>query len=217
MESIFPPPEQADEFGHLAISRDLNTKMLLDAYYHGIFPWPAWEQNVIWAAPHERGILPMDRVHIPKSLARIVKQGKFTVRVDTCFGDVIDACAMVPREDGGTWITRKLRRAYRVFHAEGWAHSFETFNADGKLVGGLYGVLLGKIFCGESMVHLEDNASKVAFCKMVDVLRANDVELIDTQMVTPLTASFGAYEVPASEYYAHLKRLRSDQPRKTLC
>ena len=216
MDSMFPPPEAADENGFLAISRNLNTRMLLDAYYHGIFPWPAWERDVIWAAPHKRGILPMDRVHIPKSLARIVKQGKFTVRIDTCFGEVIDACASVPRDDEGTWITRKLRRVYRDFHDEGWAHSFETFNNDGKLVGGLYGVLLGKVFCGESMFHYEDNASKVAFCKMVDVLRANGVELIDTQMVTPVTASFGAYEVPAAEYYQLLKRLRSDQPRKKL-
>ena len=213
MKSIFPPATEGDEDGVVAISRNVTPEMLLDAYYHGIFPWPFEEASVLWCSPKRRGILPIDEVHIPKSLARVVKQKRFKVSVDTCFEQVIDACATVSRPDGpGTWITRKMRRAYGEFHRLGYAHSFESFNAEGRLVGGLYGVLLGRLFCGESMFHYENDASKVAFCAMVDILGKHGVQLIDTQMVTPATAIFGAREIPIEEYLRLLEQYRSPEP-----
>jgi len=213
MNSIFPPAIQGDEDGVVAISRNVTPRMLLDAYYHGIFPWPFEEASVLWCSPKMRGILPIDEVHIPKSLARAVKQRRFEVRINTCFEQVIDACATVSRPDGaGTWITRKMRRAYREFHRLGYAHSFESFNAEGRLVGGLYGVLLGRLFSGESMFHYENDASKVAFCTMVDTLKQHGVQLIDTQMVTPATATFGAREIPIEEYLCLLEQYRSLEP-----
>ncbi len=217
MKSIFPPPTEADIYGGLCLSRDITPAMLLDAYYHGIFPWPFEEGSILWSSPRERGILPIAEFHLPKSLARTLRKRPFGIRIDTCFGDVIDACASFHRQhDGDTWITSKLRQAYRAFHRMGYAHSFEAFNGDGRLVGGLYGVLLGKVFCGESMFHYETDASKVAFCTMVDTLQKYGVQLIDTQMVTPVTQAFGAREVPNTEYFRMLASLRDLKPSPDL-
>ena len=211
--SIFPPATSGNEDGVIGFSSIINCDMLLDAYYHGIFPWPFEERSILWSSPKMRAIISMDNVHIPKSLSRELKQDKFEIRVDTCFADVIDACASVKRPDeDGTWITRKMRKAYKDFHLQGYAHSFEAFNKEGKLAGGLYGVLIGRIFCGESMFFHESGASKIAFCHAIDILRQHNVEIIDTQMVTNLTKSFGAHEIPIAEYLSLLKKLRDDKP-----
>lgn len=208
-DSMFPPPETADEDGIIGISRSINCEMLIDAYYHGIFPWPFEEGSILWACPRMRGILPIDKVHIPKSLQRELKKNKFDIRHNTCFDDVIDACAFAERPDqDGTWITRKIRKAYKEFHRLGYAHSFEAFNKENKLVGGLYGVKVGRIFCGESMFYHESGASKIAFCHAIDMLREMGIVLIDTQVITNLTASFGAYEIPSAEYISLLEQLR---------
>jgi leucyl/phenylalanyl-tRNA--protein transferase len=212
-KSIFPPPEQSDRNGVLCFTRDLDCKMLVDAYFHGIFPWPYDEYSVLWAAPKMRGILPITKFHIPKSLQRELKKDRFKVTADTCFDDVIEACASAERPDGpGTWITSKLLRAYKKFHKMGFAHSFEAFNHDGELAGGLYGVVIGKVFCGESMFFHESGASKIAFCKAVEAMKTAGILLIDTQVVTNLTASFGAYEIPMKEYQKLLEELRDDKP-----
>lgn len=212
-KSLFPPPETSDSDGVLCFSRDLDCEMLIDAYYHGIFPWPYDERFVLWAAPKLRGVIPIDKFHIPKTVLRDLKKGRFRVAADTRFDDVIEACAASERPDGpGTWITSKLLRAYKEFHRMGYAHSFEAFNADGGLVGGLYGVVIGRIFCGESMFFRESGASKIAFCKAVEAMRTVGIALIDTQMVTNLTAAFGAYEIPLEQYQGLLAELRDDKP-----
>lgn len=217
MNSIFPPAESADEDGILGFTVKVDCKMLLDAYYHGIFPWPYEERSILWASPKVRGVLPIAQFHIPKSFARELKKNTFEVRIDTCFDDVIDACADIHKQtDQGTWITRKMRKAYKDFHRLGYAHSFESFNKEGVLVGGLYGVLIGRIFCGESMFFRESGASKTAFCRAVQVLKNYGVVLIDTQMVTNLTAAFGAYEITVEEYINQLKLLRDDKPSPDL-
>ena len=211
--SIFPPPETSDSDGFLCFSRDLDCEMLVDAYFHGIFPWPFEEHSVLWASPKTRGIIPIDTFHIPKTVLRELKKNKFTVMADTRFDDVIEACANAERPDGaGTWITHKLIRAYKEFHRLGYAHSFEAINANGELAGGLYGVVIGKIFCGESMFFRESGASKVAFCKAVESMKAAGIILIDTQVVTNMTAAFGAFEIPFEQYQTLLTELRDDKP-----
>ncbi len=212
-ESAFPPPDAADDEGTLCFSWDLNCRLLLDAYYHGIFPWPYEEEPILWASPPTRGILPLDAIHIPKSLQREQKKNRFTITADTCFDEVIDACATAERPDGpGTWITQKMRRAYKEFHRLGYAHSFEAFNQDGLLVGGFYGVVIGKIFCGESTFYRESGASKAAFCHAFDAMRNAGLQLIDTQVVTNLTESFGAFLITREEYQQRLAILRDYNP-----
>ncbi len=212
-KSLFPSPERADEEGALCLSDGLDCRLLLDAYYHGIFPWPFEEESILWASPPLRGVLPLSEFHIPKTLKREWKKSPFTVRIDTCFPEVMAGCAQALRPgEEGTWITGMLQEAFLEFHRLGYAHSFEAFAPDGTLAGGLYGVLLGKIFCGESMFYRQSGASKIAFCVAVEQLRGHGVTLVDTQMVTNLTASFGAREIPRREYLALLEEWRDDSP-----
>lgn len=210
-KSIFPPPESADEFGIVAYSKTMNCAMLEDAYRHGIFPWPFGEDEefIPWAAPLMRGVLMLEDFHIPKSFRRELKKLDFSCRIDTDFRSVISACASVERKDGpGTWITSQVIDTYCKFHELGFAHSFETYDSAGNLVGGLYGVECGRIFCGESMFHYVSGASKFAFVAMAEFLKANGFVLVDTQMVTPVTASFGAKEMPSAEYMKLFRKLR---------
>ena len=206
--SIFPEPESADEHGIVAFSRDLNCAMLADAYQHGIFPWPFGEDipYIPWASPEQRGILFCDQLHIPRSLARDMKKMKFVFKVDCAFEDVIRNCAAMERPDqDDTWITATMIKNYVEFHQLGYAHSFEAYDESGELAGGLYGVSVGRVFCGESMFYRISGASKFAFVKMVEFLKAHGVVLIDTQMVTNATASFGARLVSRTDYLALLR------------
>ncbi len=212
-QSVFPSPGEALEDGALCYSEGLDCAMLLDAYYHGIFPWPFEEETILWASPPMRGVLPLEEFHIRKSLLREWKKTPFAFRTDSCFLRVIQECAKAPRPDGpGTWITQKMIRAYHDFHKMGYAHSFEAFTPDGELAGGLYGVILGRVFCGESMFFKVSGASKHAFCYAAQQLQKAGIVLVDTQMVTSLSASFGAREVPREQYLARLEELRDDQP-----
>ena len=207
-KSIFPPPDCADENGIVAVSREIHPEMLKDSYAHGIFPWPFGEEYdfIPWCAPLMRGVIMLDRFHIPSSFVREMKKLKFTCRVDQNFSEVIRACAAAERpEQSGTWITQEITDAYCRFHQMGYAHSFETYDESNQLVGGLYGISVGRIFCGESMFYKVSGASKFAFVKMADVLKALGVVLIDTQMVTNATAAFGAVEIPSKEYIRLLK------------
>ena len=201
--SVFPDPATADENGIVACSRHITCDLLIDAYSHGIFPWPFGEKyDVIpWCAPRMRGVLMLEEFHTPSSFVREMKKLKFVCRIDTCFEEVIRACASAVRKEGpGTWITNEVIRAYCEFHRLGFAHSFETFDESGNLVGGLYGVSVGRIFCGESMFYRVSGASKFAFVKLAGFLKERGAVLIDTQMVTSLTGAFGAREVPAARY-----------------
>ena len=206
--SIFPDPSSADEDGIVALSRHLNCAMLADAYRHGIFPWPLGEDvpYIPWASPAERGILFCDQLHIPGSLKREMKKMKFTFKVDCAFEEVVKNCAAMERPDQeDTWITAEMIRVYTEFHQLGYAHSFETYDENGLLAGGLYGISVGRIFCGESMFYRISGASKFAFVKMVEFLKSHGVVLIDTQMVTNATASFGARLIPRDDYLALLR------------
>ncbi|MBR1951964.1 MAG: leucyl/phenylalanyl-tRNA--protein transferase [Lentisphaeria bacterium] len=208
-ESIFPPPDMADENGIVAVSREIHPGMLIDAYSHGIFPWPFGDEYdfIPWCAPLERGVIPIEEFHIPSSFLRKMKKLDFSLRVDHDFPAVIKACAAAERpEQEGTWITAQIIDAYCRFHKMGYAHSFETYDSSGNLVGGLYGISVGRIFCGESMFYKVSGASKFAFVKMAEILKTLGVVLIDTQMVTNATASFGAREIPSAEYICLLKK-----------
>ena len=201
--SIFPHPENADENGIVALSEHLNCAMLADAYQHGIFPWPFGENvpYIPWASPEERGVLFCDQLHIPKSFQRELKKNQFTFKVDSAFEEVITNCARAERPDQEeTWITTEMIKVYTEFHHLNYAHSFEAYDNSGRLAGGLYGISVGKIFCGESMFYRISGASKFAFVKMVGFLQSRGVVLIDTQMVTNATASFGAKLISRSDY-----------------
>ncbi len=211
--SLFPPPESADEDGIVALSRSLNCAMLADAYRHGIFPWPFGEDAAFipWASPEMRGVLFCDDLHIPKSFQRELKKNRFTFKVDTAFEEVITNCARAERPgQDDTWITSEMIKVYCEFHRLHYAHSFEAYDENGVLAGGLYGISVGKIFCGESMFFRVSGASKFAFVKMVEFLKSRGVVLIDTQMVTNATAAFGARLISRDEYLLLLEQYGGD-------
>jgi leucyl/phenylalanyl-tRNA--protein transferase len=182
----------------------ISAKLLVSAYASGWFPMAA-EGQIRWYSPDPRGILPLDSVHISRRLARVARQGKFRVEVDRAFGDVIRACAADARdpEDPGTWINDEILESYTALHHLGIAHSVETWLGD-RLVGGLYGVALRGAFFGESMFHVETDASKVALVALVERLRARGYVLLDTQWVTPHLEQFGAIEIPRAVYLSRL-------------
>ena len=208
-ENIFPPPSASlGEQGVLAVSRGVTPEMLLTAYSNGIFPWPEGEGEVYWCSPPERGVLFLENFHIGKSLLRAVRnQYDFSFYVNRDFPSVIQNCALAQRKDQeGTWITRDLIPSYIKLHEMGIAHSFEAYNEEGELAGGLYGISCGKIFCGESMFFKESGASKFAFICAAKLFEELGGVLFDTQMVTPMTGSFGAELIPRKEYFALLKK-----------
>lgn len=212
-KSMFPPADSADEYGIVAASDFLNCDMLIDAYSHGIFPWPFGEEEryIPWCAPLERGVIMIDDFHIPHGVRRDMKKWSFSFAVDRNFKEVITSCAAAVRKDqDGTWITSGIIETYCQFHRLGYAHSFEAYDEQGNLAGGLYGISVGRIFCGESMFYRVSGASKFAFVKMAEFLKNAGVKVIDTQMVTNATAAFGAKEIPSAEYISLLKQYGGD-------
>lgn len=204
----FPPVEQADESGLIAWGGDLEVASLLLAYRSGIFPWPQNERApILWFAPPKRAILVFDRLHVSQRLERSLK--KFSFRVDGDFPAVISACARAKNRKGqrGTWITRAMIDAYSSLFDAGHAHSFETLNAQGDLVGGMYGVRIGKFFAGESMFHTETDASKFALIQAVPWLQSEGLKWMDIQMMTPLLKNLGAEEKTRKQYMTLLSRL----------
>lgn len=161
----------------------------------------ATDGEIRWYSPDPRGVLPLNDVHVPRRLARVARQGRFRIAIDTAFGDVIRACAAEDRdpEDAGTWIDDQIIESYTALHDLGLAHSVEAWNGD-RLVGGLYGVALRGTFFGESMFHRETDASKVALVALVERLRVRGYTLLDTQWVTPHLEQFGAIEIPRDDY-----------------
>src|SRR6187402_2868 len=160
----------------------------------------ATDGQIRWYSPDPRGVLPLNQVHIPRRLARVARQARFRIAIDTAFGDVIRACAADDRdrEDAGTWIDDQIIESYTALHDLGLAHSVEAWNGD-RLVGGLYGVALRGAFFGESMFHRETDASKVALVALVERLRMRGFTLLDTQWVTPHLEQFGAIEIPRDD------------------
>jgi leucyl/phenylalanyl-tRNA--protein transferase len=153
-----------------------------------------------WWSPELRGIVPLDRLRVTKSMRQSAR--RFDIRVDTCFTDVMRACADPSREDG--WITDEFVAAYAALHRLGWAHSVEVFDRDGRLAGGLYGVRINGLFAGESMFHLRRDASKVALMALVQLMRDSAMQLLDVQWCTPHLASLGAVDIPRADYLGRL-------------
>jgi len=184
----------------------ITPNLLLQAYAAGVFPMAESreDEELFWVDPDERGIIPLDSFHIPKSLAKIVRQDRFTVTVDQAFQKVVQACARPARGRNTTWISERIEYIYTDLHERGFAHSVECW-LKGELVGGLYGVSLGGAFFGESMFHTETDASKVALVHLVARLKAGRFILLDTQFVTDHLKQFGACEMPRDEYQAMLK------------
>ena len=204
----FPPVEHAlrDPNGLLAAGADLSPERLLDAYRRGIFPWFGDDDPLLWWSPDPRMVLFMKELHVARSLRRVLKSGKFTVTLDRAFRDVMEGCA-APRSDAdGTWITADMLDAYSDLAERGYAHSVETW-ADGRLVGGLYGVAIGRMFYGESMFSRQSDASKVALVTLVRQLEHWGFEMLDCQMSTPHLASLGAREVARAEFLVRMRDL----------
>jgi leucyl/phenylalanyl-tRNA---protein transferase len=205
-DMVFPPPDYADPSGLLAVGGDLSSERLLEAYRVGIFPWYSDDQPILWWSPDPRFMLELDEFKISRSLQKTLRRKIFQVTFDRVFEEVIAACSVVPREgQRGTWITQEMRDAYLELHGLGYAHSVESW-LGGKLVGGLYGVSLGKAFFGESMFHHKTDASKVALATLVEKLKIWGFHFIDSQMTTEHMMSLGAKEVPRRIF---LKRLQS--------
>jgi leucyl/phenylalanyl-tRNA--protein transferase len=204
---IFPPADIAltEPNGLLAFGGDLSAKRLLLAYSSGIFPWFSKNEPIMWWSPSPRGILPLDNFKCSKSLKKFVRNSDYQVTINNAFEQVIDECATIPRDDSGTWITRDMINAYKNLHRLGHAHSVEVWN-DNVLVGGLYGVIVGKVFCGESMFHKATNASKLAMLSLVELLKSQAAEFIDCQMQNPHLASLGCIEVPRDEFLMMLQQ-----------
>jgi leucyl/phenylalanyl-tRNA---protein transferase len=205
-DMVFPPPDYADPSGLIAVGGDLSSERLLEAYRVGIFPWYSDDQPILWWSPDPRFMLELDEFKISRSLQKTLRRQVFQVTFDRVFEEVIASCSVVPREgQRGTWITQEMRDAYLELHGLGYAHSVESWFG-GKLVGGLYGVSLGKAFFGESMFHHKTDASKVALATLVEKLKSWGFHFIDSQMTTEHMMSLGAKEVPRRIF---LKRLQS--------
>jgi leucyl/phenylalanyl-tRNA---protein transferase len=195
----FPPVEMADSDGLLAIGGDLSRERLLHAYRNGIFPWYE-NKYILWWCPDPRFVLFPPELKISSSMKQLLKKQIFDFSIDTDFNAVITQCKSITRRgQDGTWITEEMRNAYTDLHAAGYAHSAEV-RLNGELVGGLYGVRLGKVFYGESMFSRHSNASKYAFIKYIGYLKSEGVELIDCQVYTPHLESLGARMIPRPQF-----------------
>ena len=210
----FPEPESAleDPDGLLAIGGDLSIERLLLAYRQGIFPWFSDEQPILWWSPDPRCVLLPGDLHISRSLRKTLRRRVYTVTFDRAFADVISACANIREE--GTWITADMRLAYLRLHALGLAHSVESWDCEGQLAGGLYGVALGRCFFGESMFSRETDASKVAFVHCVRQLEAWGYALVDCQVENAHLRSLGARLISRGEFLSILKENVDRQPEQ---
>ncbi len=201
----FPPIETATEDGLLAVGGDLSSERLLLAYKNGIFPWFNEDALILWWSPDPRMVLFPYKVKISKSMRKIMRCNKFTFTQNLRFEEVVDNCAKVQRKgQEGTWITPKMKLAYLKLFEKGFAKSFEAWQGN-QLVGGLYGVDLGNVFCGESMFSTQANASKFAFVKMVEALEKKNYKLIDCQVHTDHLESLGAELISRDAFMEFLK------------
>jgi leucyl/phenylalanyl-tRNA--protein transferase len=205
----FPDPRDASDEGIVALGGQLSVENLLEAYRHGIFPWPIEGWPLTWFCPEERAILEFSHLHVPRRLERLRRRTPFTLTIDHDFSRVIQACASVARNgEDGTWITSAMIRAYSELHRAGHAHSVEVWEGD-SLVGGLYGVDADGAFAGESMFHLRPNASKLALLHLVEHLERRGLDWIDIQVITPHMQTMGAHVISRDDYLAKLARTRS--------
>ena len=202
----FPPPHLAIKEGLLAVGGDLSVDRLLLAYRSGIFPWYAKGEPILWWSPDPRLVLYPDELNVSRSLRKVIKRKLFHITFDQNFDAVISGCAEAKRSYGdGTWITDEMKSAYIDLHKAGYAHSVEAWQ-DGRLVGGLYGVAIGRVFFGESMFSRVSNASKVAFVTFVENLRRLKFILIDCQVRTDHLMRFGAREIPRKVFLEQVEK-----------
>ncbi|MEN8138491.1 MAG: leucyl/phenylalanyl-tRNA--protein transferase [Bacteroidota bacterium] len=223
---VFPHPDYANDDGILAIGGDLSTERLLLAYQNGIFPWYeeidpeiledenekfSEKETIIWWSPDPRMVLYPDKLKVSKSMRKLLRQNNFTVTVNKAFEDVIDNCQQIFRTDQeNTWITKNMKSAYIELHKKGFAHSVEVWEGD-ELVGGLYGVNVGKVFCGESMFSNKSNTSKLAFIYLVRELEKRDYHMIDCQVYTEHLESLGAEEISREKFLKELYEFRDHE------
>ncbi len=207
-DDAFPPVETAlrDPNGLLCAGADLSAERLLAAYRRGIFPWYSGDEPILWWSPDPRMVLYCDELRVSRSLAKSIRNKGFEVRIDSAFSKVTKACAEPRKGEPGTWLGKDMQAAYLALHRAGHAHSFETWQAD-RLVGGLYGVSVGRAFFGESMFSRATDASKVALVGLVATLRARGFPMIDCQQRTPLLASLGARDIPRRQFLRRLAAL----------
>jgi leucyl/phenylalanyl-tRNA---protein transferase len=204
----FPPVEDAlrEPDGLLAAGGDLSTERLLAAYRRGIFPWYSRGQPILWWSPDPRTVFETDRMHVPRRLARFLRACNWRLTADTAFETVIRACAAPRAQQRGTWLDPDMRKAYQRLHALGHAHSVEAWDGD-ALVGGIYGVAIGRMFFGESMFSAADNGSKVALLALARALRDWGCPLLDAQVASPHLFTLGATEIGRGEFSARVAAL----------
>ncbi len=211
----FPHPSLALEEpnGLLAVGGDLSPQRLLTAYNSGIFPWFEERDPILWWSPDPRAIIIPGELHVSKSLKKFTKKSQWKITVNRDFLSVIEHCAAPRARQDATWITSDIQQAYHQLHLSGQAHSLEVWNED-TLIGGLYGIAVGKVFCGESMFHLATNASKVAMYYLQDLMLEFDYALIDTQMMNPHLASLGAQSIRREEFLTLLNTYKTQNAKK---
>ena len=202
---FFPHPELADDEGVLMVGGELTPAWLLDAYRHGIFPWPYVDgrEYLLWWSPNPRAVFDLSHYHVSRRLWRTCQSGKFRVTCDRAFRGVMEGCATTGGRQDQTWITPALMTAFLRFHELGYAHSIEVWQSE-ELIGGTYGVAIGGFWAGESMFFLRRDASKVALAHLVHHLRQRGFCLFDIQQLTPHTQRLGGREIPRAEYLARL-------------
>lgn len=207
-ELYFPPAELAltSPNGLLAIGGDLSAARLITAYQNGIFPWFNPGEPILWWSPDPRGVIRPEQIKLSRSSAKSSRKYGYHFSLNFAFDSVIRACARVRKDREGTWISDEMIAAYNKLHTNGFAHSIEVWQGD-RLVGGLYGVSLGRMFCGESMFHYSDNASKAAFYQLGRFCQDIGIELIDCQIQNPHLASLGVYEIPRAQFLEHLREI----------
>ena len=213
----FPPSNKAlhDPNGLLAAGGDLSPARLIDAYSHGIFPWFNADEPILWWSPDPRMVLFPTELKVSRSLKKVIRNRAYEVRLDSAFTQVMHGCAQARHGQSGTWITPVMIEAYTQLHKMGVAHSAETW-IDGKLAGGLYGVALGRMFYGESMFTTVSDASKIAFVHLVWQLKRWGFGMIDCQMKTAHLATFGAVEIPRSDFMRRVSNLIQYSPAPIL-
>lgn len=212
---MFPDPRESAADGIVAVGGDLSVEALIDAYSHGIFPWPQEGLPMLWFCPLERGLIDLSKgpetpSRLVRSVASLMRKGSLEIRVNTAFTEVLRSCRLASRKgQDGTWILPEMVTAYEKMHRLGLAHSFEAW-IDGELAGGLYGVFLRGVFSGESMFHRKTDAGKMALWGCLRFLHAQGLPFVDVQMVTPVVAAFGGHLISRDEY---LNRLELQQKR----
>jgi leucyl/phenylalanyl-tRNA---protein transferase len=209
----FPDAAPGDEHGLVGIGADLEPATLVDAYRRGIFPWPDDTIDALpWFCPPRRGVLPLAAIRVSRSLARTLRRCGYETTLDEAFEAVVEGCREPRAQESGTWISDDLGAAYARLHRLGHAHSLEVWDGE-RLVGGIYGVLVGGVFCGESMFHRATDASKVALVDLSARLVEAGAGLLEVQHATPHLRSLGAIEIPREVYLGLLQELRDDRVR----